>query len=75
MREASGPAMEPLPVTAHLLQPVIERAVRDPGRPVAAYRDGDHFVDVTAGEFYERVRRLAKGLIACWRAGQATASR
>ena len=32
---------------------------------MAAYRDGDRFVDVTAGEFYERVRRLAKGLIAC----------
>ena len=64
MREASGSTMEPLPATAHLLQPVIERAARDPGRPVAAYRDGDRFVDVTAGEFYERVRRLAKGLIA-----------
>ena len=29
MREATGPTMEPLPVTAHLLQPVIERAARD----------------------------------------------
>jgi long-chain acyl-CoA synthetase len=57
--------MEPLPLTAHLLEPVIDRAARDPALPVAAYRDGDHFTDVTAGEFYERVRRLAKGLIAC----------
>lgn len=65
MREAHGVTMEPLPLTAHLLQPVIERAARDPNRPVAAYRDGDHFTDVTAGEFYERVRRLANGLIAC----------
>jgi long-chain acyl-CoA synthetase len=62
-REAIGPAMQPLPVTAHLLQPVIERADRDPGWAVAASRDGDRFVDVTAGEFYRRVRRLAKGLI------------
>ena len=65
MREANGPAMEPIPNTAHLLQPMIERAFRDPGWPVAAYREDDHFVDVTAGEFYERVRQLAKGLIGC----------
>ena len=63
MREANGPAMEPISNTAHLLQPMIDRAVRDPGWPVAAYRDDDHFVDVTAGEFHERVRQLAKGLI------------
>jgi long-chain acyl-CoA synthetase len=63
VREATGPAMKPLPVTAHLLQPVIARADRDPGWAVAASRDGDRFVDVTAGEFYQRVRRLAKGLI------------
>jgi long-chain acyl-CoA synthetase len=65
MREASGPPMDPLPVTEHLLQPVIQRAARNPRRPMAAYRHGDHYVDVTAGEFYERVRRLAKGLIGC----------
>ena len=38
MREANGPAMEPISNTAHLLQPMIDRAVRDPGWPVAAYR-------------------------------------
>ena len=64
MREAHGPTIEELAPTAHLLRPVIERAANDPGRVVAAYRDGDHFVDVTATEFLERVRRLAKGLIA-----------
>jgi long-chain acyl-CoA synthetase len=64
MREAIGPSIEALPLSAHLLQPVIERAAHDPDRAVAAYRDGDHYVDVTAGEFHERVRRLAKGLIA-----------
>jgi long-chain acyl-CoA synthetase len=64
MREAIGPHIEPLPPTAHLLQPVIDRANVDPRRPVASYRDGDHYVDVTAFEFYGRVRCLAKGLIA-----------
>ena len=64
MREATGPNIEPLPVTAHLLQPVIERAARNSDRAVASYRDGERFVDVTAGEFYARIRRLAKGFIA-----------
>jgi long-chain acyl-CoA synthetase len=65
MREANGPAMEPISNTAHLLQPMIDRAFRDPGWPVAAYREDDHFVDVTAGELHDRVRQLAKGLIGC----------
>jgi long-chain acyl-CoA synthetase len=63
MREVTGPPIEPLATTAHLLQPVIARAANDPGRAIASYRDGDHYVDVTAHEFYGRVRRLAKGLI------------
>ncbi|HEX4775732.1 MAG TPA: AMP-binding protein, partial [Acidimicrobiia bacterium] len=32
---------------------------------MAAIRDGDRLVDVTAQEFLARVRELAKGLIAC----------
>jgi long-chain acyl-CoA synthetase len=64
MRVAQGPTIEALPPIAHLLQPVIERAAREPSRAVAAYREGDHYVDVTAAELLRRVRRLAKGLIA-----------
>lgn len=64
MREATGPSMQPLPTAAHLLQPLIERAAVDPHRAVAAYRDGDRFVDVAAADFLDRVRRLAKGLLA-----------
>ena len=64
VREASGPSLEPLPPTAHLLEPMVERALHDPGRPLAAVRDGDGYVDVTAGDFYARVRSLAKGLMA-----------
>lgn len=64
MGEATGPVMAPLPPTAHLLQPVIAWAENEPGRPVAAIREGDRFVDVTAADFYGRVRRLAKGLVA-----------
>jgi hypothetical protein len=32
MREVTGPPIEPLATTAHLLQPVIARAAKDPGR-------------------------------------------
>jgi long-chain acyl-CoA synthetase len=64
VREASGPALEPLPPTAHLLEPIVERALHDPDRPLAAVREGDGFADVTAGDFYARVRSLAKGLMA-----------
>src|SRR5687767_1588015 len=63
-REAAGPTLEPLPASAHLLEPLIERATKHPERAFAAYRDGDRFVDVTTGDFHGRVRRLAKGLIA-----------
>jgi len=64
MQETSGPKMEPLAIDAHLLQPIIERARRDPGRAAASHREGSEFVDVTAGELYDRVRRIAKGLLA-----------
>ncbi len=64
MTEASGPILEALAPDAHLLQPVIKRAAETPTWPVAAYRSGDAFVDVSAAEFLSRVRALAKGFIA-----------
>jgi long-chain acyl-CoA synthetase len=74
MRAARGAALAPLPATAHLLQPVIERAAHEPGGLVAAYRDGDHYVDITALEFSDRVREIAKGFIGCGvRAGDRVA--
>jgi long-chain acyl-CoA synthetase len=64
MNESIGQALDPLPITEHLLRPLIARAASDPAHPIAAHRQGDQFVDVTAAQFYERVRQLAKGLIA-----------
>ena len=64
MRDPLNTAMPPTEAVTHLLQPVIDRAQREPGRPVAAFRVGDEFADVTAGEFHDRVRQLAKGLMA-----------
>jgi long-chain acyl-CoA synthetase len=64
MHEATGPTMAALPARSHLLEPVMRWAEKDPDRPLAAVRTGDGFVDVTAGDFHERVRALAKGLVA-----------
>lgn len=64
MRQVEGPKMEPLPSGAHLLEPLLDWARREPERAVAASREGDRLVDVTAGAFSTRVRQLAKGLIA-----------
>jgi long-chain acyl-CoA synthetase len=64
IRTAIGPTMAPLPATGHLLEPVIRWADSSPDRPIAATRVGDEFVDITARDFYERIRALAKGLIA-----------
>ena len=64
MRETSGRTIDPIPPDTNLLEPVVQRAEKEPGRVMAAYRDGDHFVDVTAGEFYERCRAIAKGIVA-----------
>ena len=63
-RSATGPDLPPRPPDAHLLEPVMRWADREPTRSVAAVRRGDEFVDVTAQDFYGRVRALAKGLIA-----------
>ncbi len=64
MDAVTGPAMESLPEDAHLLVPVLDRAEREPDRPVAAHRVGPGFQWITAAEFATRVRKLAKGLVA-----------
>jgi len=64
LNEFHGPPLAALETDAHLLRPLLDLAEHDPVFPIAARRDGDHFVDVPAKEFMDRVRSLAKGLIA-----------
>jgi long-chain acyl-CoA synthetase len=59
-----GAPLVALPSDAHLLRPLFDLAEREPELPIAAVRDGDRFVDVSAREFVQRVRHLAAGLIA-----------
>ncbi len=63
-REAHGLGLDPIDAREHLLRPVMIRAEAEPDRPIAAVRWGEGFVDVDARAFYERVRALAKGLLA-----------
>jgi long-chain acyl-CoA synthetase len=48
----------------NLVAPLWRHAAQTPQRPLLAHRVGDGFVDVTAREVADRVRRLAAGLIA-----------
>jgi long-chain acyl-CoA synthetase len=64
MTGADGRPLAPLPAGSHLLVPLLEWAERDPDRPLAGSRHGEEIGWVTAADFAERVRQLAKGLIA-----------
>ncbi|MBW3620618.1 MAG: long-chain fatty acid--CoA ligase [Actinobacteria bacterium] len=64
MREFTTPGEVELIDTDHLVQPIIAHAQQRPDAPLLAYRDGDRFVDVTSIQVWERIRGLAKGLIA-----------
>lgn len=61
---ARGPAFEPLPDTVNLVEPFLDFAADEPDRAIFAVRSADGFVDVAAGEFVDRVRRVARGLVA-----------
>lgn len=52
-----------MPSGAHLLQPVLDWAARDPQAPIASERRGDRYVDISVGEFVSRFRALARGLV------------
>ena len=64
VREATGAALAPLPPGSHLLEPIMRWAEQAPDRPIVSFRRGNEFVDVSAADFYARIRALAKGLIA-----------
>lgn len=64
MNVSVGPALAPLADDAHLLRPLLDLASSNPSHAVAAVRAGDHYSDVSAGDFVARVRRLAKGFVA-----------
>jgi long-chain acyl-CoA synthetase len=63
--EASGPTFEGISTDANLLRPLQRLVEQDGDRVIALTRQGDRFVDWTAAQTAERIRALAKGLVAC----------
>jgi long-chain acyl-CoA synthetase len=63
--EASGPTFQGGGPDANLLQPLRRLVEQDPHRVIAMTREGDHFVDWTVAQTADRIRAIAKGLVAC----------
>jgi long-chain acyl-CoA synthetase len=63
MQEFTAPGEITLETGSHLVQPLLEHARTTPNKPLLAYRQGDRFVDVSAADVADRVRRIARGLI------------
>ncbi len=65
LREFSIPAMAEIPATATLTDVIVDRSSRAPDSVVLRRREAaNQWADVTARQFSEQVRALAKGLIA-----------
>jgi len=62
--EVSGPPFIGVAADANLLQPLQRLAEHDGDRVIALTREGDRFVDWTAEQIADRVRAVAKGLVA-----------
>ena len=64
MREYSTPLTVELPTGGNLTDDVTTRAATSPDAVAFSVRTGRDWTDVTAAEFHDQVRRVAKGLIA-----------
>ncbi len=62
--DVSGPPLAGVSEANHLLTSVQRHAAESPDRAMVSVRVGDTFVDRSAAEVWDRVERLAKGLIA-----------
>ncbi|MGZ3460204.1 MAG: AMP-dependent synthetase/ligase, partial [Archangium sp.] len=63
-KESVGQGQVTLASEAHLLQPLLEHARRDPDKPLFSRRAGARFEPLTAADIVRTVRRLARGLMA-----------
>ncbi len=64
MREFSQPLKVDVPRSGNLTDDVVRNATERPDRVVFSVRDGAGWADVTAAEFEQQVREVAKGLVA-----------
>jgi long-chain acyl-CoA synthetase len=63
--EVNGPAFAGVGSSANLLQPLQRLVDQDADRVIAMTREGDRFVDWTSAQLADRIRDVAKGLVAC----------
>jgi long-chain acyl-CoA synthetase len=64
MREYSRPPLAEIDPAENLTTSLWEHEANHPNRSALAYREGDHFVDVSTAEFASKVRRIAAGFVA-----------
>ncbi len=64
MREFAAPMTVDIPSVGNLTDDVVANARDHADRVVFSRRDGEEWTGVTAGEFHDQVRALAKGLVA-----------
>ncbi|MBL0747473.1 AMP-dependent synthetase/ligase [Nocardioides baculatus] len=64
MREYAAPLSTTIPTTGNLTDDVVANARDAGGTAVFSRRTGDGWVDVTAAQFHDEVRSVAKGLVA-----------
>ena len=64
MQQRELPAAIPLPITDTLAAIPLDNAARDPLRPIYLRRTGTGWRDVTAEQFRDEVRAVARGLVA-----------
>ena len=64
MREYSSPLTVEIPATGNLTDDVVRNAEEAPDGVAFSRRRGEEWEDVTAGEFLDEVRAVAKGLVA-----------
>ncbi len=63
MREFTAPGGVDIDPQDNVVQALLTNEREQPNRPALAYRDDDHFVDVSTASFVSTVRELAAGLI------------
>ena len=64
LKEFSVPAMVPAPTTGNLTDHIVENAQTNPSKVVFSLQRGDAWVGVTAAQFLNEVKAIAKGIVA-----------
>jgi long-chain acyl-CoA synthetase len=62
--EFSVPAVVPTPVTGSLVDHIVENAAKNPAHVALSVPRGSAWVDVTAQQFLDEVKAVAKGIVA-----------